>query len=72
MPEQHAAMLEIAKQVNKARQAAGWSQNELADRAGVSRPSVVRVERGDDVNTATLGKIADVLGLTVRVTSQPG
>ncbi|WP_336662402.1 helix-turn-helix domain-containing protein [Leucobacter sp. USHLN154] len=70
MPEQHAAMLEIAKQVNKARQAAGWSQNELADRAGVSRPSVVRVERGDDVNTATLGKIADVLGLTVRVSPQ--
>ncbi|MBD8519120.1 helix-turn-helix transcriptional regulator [Plantibacter sp. CFBP 8804] len=65
-------MLEIAKQVNEARQTAGWSQNELADRAGVSRPSVVRVERGDDVNTATLSKIAEVLGLTVRVTSQPG
>lgn len=67
MPEQRAAMLEIAKQVNKARLASGWSQNELADRAGVSRPSVVRIERGDDVNTATLSKIAQVLGLVLRV-----
>jgi transcriptional regulator with XRE-family HTH domain len=67
VPERRAAMLEIASQVNKARQAAGLSQNELADRAGISRPSVVRVERGDDVNTATLGKIADVLGLSLQL-----
>jgi transcriptional regulator with XRE-family HTH domain len=67
MPEQRTAMMEIARQVNTARQAAGLSQNELADRAGVSRPSVVRVERGDDVNTATLGKIADVLGLSLQL-----
>ncbi|WP_427869571.1 helix-turn-helix domain-containing protein [Leucobacter luti] len=70
MPDQRAAMVEIARRVNKARQVVGWSQNELADRAGVSRPSVVRVEHGYDVNTATLSKIADVLGLTVQVTSQ--
>jgi transcriptional regulator with XRE-family HTH domain len=60
-------MLEIARQVNTARLAAGLSQNELADRAGVSRPSVVRVERGDDVNTATLGKIIEVLGLSLQL-----
>lgn len=71
MTDQKAAMLEIAKRIHDARIAAGWSQNELADRARVSRPSVVRVERGDDVNTATLGKIAEVLGLSLRLTPPP-
>lgn len=71
MTDQKAAMIEIATRIHDARIAAGWSQNELADRARVSRPSVVRVERGDDVNTATLGKIAEVLGLSLGLTPPP-
>jgi transcriptional regulator with XRE-family HTH domain len=70
MSEKHAAMLEIAQRVRKARQAAGWSQNELADRAEVSRPSVARIERGDDVSTATLGKIAETLSLVLQLKDQ--
>lgn len=67
MAEKNAAMLEIAQRVREARYAAGWSQNELADRADVSRPSVARLERGDDVSTATLSKIAATLGLSLQL-----
>lgn len=70
MSEQRAPMLEIAKRVRAARLAAGWSQNYLADQAEVSRPSVARVERGDDVSTATLGKIAETLGLALELKSE--
>lgn len=70
MSEQRTPMLEIAKRVREARLATGWSQNYLADRAEVSRPSVARVERGDDVSTATLGKIAETLGLALELKSQ--
>ena len=41
----------------------------LAAQAGLSRPSIARIERGDDVSTATLSKVAVVLGLTIRVES---
>ncbi|WP_286180151.1 helix-turn-helix domain-containing protein [Arthrobacter sp. ISL-95] len=70
MPERQAAMLEIARQVLAARLTAGLSQHELADRAEVSRPSVARVERGDDVNTSTLGRIAATLGLSLQLKNQ--
>lgn len=70
MPERRAAMLKIADQIRDARLAAGLTQHELADRAEVSRPSVARVERGDDVSTATLGKITDHLGLTLKLTTE--
>lgn len=67
MADQRAVMIEIAQRVREARLAAQLSQSELADRAEVSRPSVARVERGDDVNTATLGKIVATLGLVLQV-----
>lgn len=67
MSEKHQAMLGIARRIREARLAAEWSQNDLADRAGVSRPSIARIERGDDVSTATLGKVADTLGLALLV-----
>ncbi|SDQ22394.1 helix-turn-helix domain-containing protein [Leucobacter chromiiresistens] len=72
MPEASADMRAIADQIKKAREAAGWSQHELADRAGVSRPSVARVEAGGDVNTVTLRKIAEALGLSLHVGSYEG
>lgn len=67
MSERQAAMLQIAHRVREARLAKEWTQEELADHAQVSRPSVARIERGDDVNTATLGKIADTLGMTLLI-----
>lgn len=70
MPDSSAPMLEIAGRVSEARLALGLTQHELAERAGVSRPSVARVEAGDDVSTATLSKITGALGLALRVVSE--
>lgn len=67
MPDSLADMQVIASQIKMTREAVGWSQHELADRAGVSRPSVARVEAGGDVNTATLRRIAEALGLSLQV-----
>ena len=66
-------MGEIAKRVREARDTHEWSQEELAERAGVSRPTVARIERGDDVSTATLAKVTAALGLSfgVRPTQGP-
>ncbi|WP_442812563.1 helix-turn-helix domain-containing protein [Streptomyces sp. NBC_01760] len=60
-------MAGIAQRIRKARDARGWSQEETAVRAEVSRPTIARIERGDDVSTATLVKVISALGLTVEV-----
>lgn len=59
---------EFGPRIRDARDALGWSQEELADHAGVSRPTIARIERGDDVSTATLVKVSAALGLTVEIT----
>lgn len=53
--------------IREVRTIRGWSQEELASNADVSRPTVARIERGDDVSTATLVKVAEALGLTVEI-----
>ncbi|ROP78856.1 helix-turn-helix protein [Frigoribacterium sp. PhB107] len=58
----------VARRIRAARLSGGWSQVDLADAAGVSRPSIARVEAGGDVNTATLRAICEVLGLEFIVT----
>jgi len=63
-----ATMSEIAAKVHGARVSLDWTQQELAERARVSRPSVARIERGNDVSTATLEKVAAALGLKVELT----
>lgn len=63
-------MTEIARRVRDARTTHGWSQHELAEHANVSRPTVARVEAGDDVNTAKLMRIAEALGLVLRIERQ--
>ena len=60
-------MSEIARQVRAARTDRGWSQTDLAEQACVSRPSVARVEASEDVNTLTLSKISEALGLELTV-----
>ena len=49
--------------LRRAREAAGWSQRELARRAGVHQPQVVRAERGDDMQLSVLARLAAPLGL---------
>lgn len=56
------AMSEIAQQVRAARADRGWTQMRLAEKAGTSRPSIARLESGEDVSTDTLGKISAALG----------
>lgn len=73
MPDHFEPMSEIARRVRQARSVAGWSQQDLAEHAGVSHPSVARIEAGEDVSTATLTKIVGALGLAVEVTDgNPG
>jgi DNA-binding MarR family transcriptional regulator/DNA-binding XRE family transcriptional regulator len=49
--------------LRRAREAAGWSQRELAARAGVHQPQVARVERGEDVQSSLLARLGAPLGL---------
>lgn len=46
----------------------GWSQDELAEKAGVSRPTVSRVELGQEPSMRTARKLAAALGLSVEIT----
>ncbi|MPV49465.1 helix-turn-helix domain-containing protein [Pseudactinotalea sp. HY160] len=45
----------------------GWSQAELAENSGLSRPTIARIEAGNDVTTATVAKVAQVLGLKLEL-----
>lgn len=53
--------------IREARNERGWSQTELGEKSGLSRPTIARVESDSDVTTATLAKIAGALGLTLEL-----
>ncbi|MGO2746230.1 helix-turn-helix transcriptional regulator [Microbacterium sp.] len=53
--------------IREARNKHGWSQGELGEKAGVSRPTIARVEANNDVTTATIAKIAQALGLKLEL-----
>lgn len=53
--------------IREARKKHGWSQAELGERSGVSRPTIARVEANNDVTTATIAKIALALGLKLEL-----
>jgi len=56
----------IAALVRAGRIRKGWKQADLAERAGVSRTTLIHLERGNvqDPHAATLNKLAQVLELT--------
>jgi transcriptional regulator with XRE-family HTH domain len=56
--------------IRVARKRRGWSQTDLAERAGVSRPTIARIEANRDVTTATVAKITQALGLTLELRDQ--
>ena len=58
--------------LRRAREAAGWSQRELARHAGVHQPQVVRAERGQDVLVSVLARLAAPLGLAPGLLAAPG
>lgn len=53
--------------IREARKKHGWSQTELGEKSGVSRPTIARVEANSDVTTATIAKIAQALGLKLEL-----
>lgn len=57
----------IGKEIREARERIGWSQEHLASKAGVSRPTVARAETGSNISTGTLEKIAEALGGTLTI-----
>lgn len=57
----------LGEVVRQARRRKGWSQAELGEKSGLSRPTIARVEANNDVTTATIAKIAQVLGLKLEL-----
>lgn len=58
----HVAKSEFGKLLRQFREAAGWSQAELAERAAVHRRTVIKIERGErDPNWTTAIALAKAL-----------
>lgn len=54
--------MRVVNSLREARRAAGWTQEELSSRCGVSRQTIIAVERGVHVPTLTLAlQLAEVL-----------
>lgn len=59
----------IADAVRQARAQRGWTQSVLAEKAGVSRPTIARIEGGQDVRMATLQQVLSCLHIEIVSTS---
>ena len=58
------ALGEVASGITSWRKLRGLTQNQLADRAGVDRKTVLRLEKGDGgVSTETLLRVLRALGI---------
>lgn len=57
----------LGEAIRAARQARRWTQEDLAQQSGVSRPTVARLEAGRGVSTTTLTKLAEALNLRVQL-----
>jgi transcriptional regulator with XRE-family HTH domain len=56
----------LAARIKAEREARGWSLGELADRSGVSKAMISKIERGESSPTATLlGHLSGAFALTV-------
>jgi len=57
---------EMGDRVRQARDRLGWTQQDLAVRAGISRPLVALAETGRcRLSPASLERVADALGVTM-------
>jgi HTH-type transcriptional regulator/antitoxin HipB len=71
--EQTRLRFELAEAVRLRREQLGWSQRQLAQRAGMTQPGVARFEAGGTTPTLPLlERLADALGLRLTVTLSPG
>ena len=53
--------------IREARKKQGWTQAELGEKSGLSRPTIARIEGNNDVTTATIAKVAQALGLKLEL-----
>jgi ribosome-binding protein aMBF1 (putative translation factor) len=71
--EQARLRFELAEAIRARREELGWSQRQLAERAGMTQPGVARFEAGGTIPTLPLlERLAAALGLQLHVTLQPG
>jgi HTH-type transcriptional regulator/antitoxin HipB len=71
--EQARLRFELAEAVRSRREELGWSQRQLAERAGMTQPGVARFEAGGTNPTIpVLERLADPLGLRLTVALGPG
>ena len=70
--EQTRLRFELAEAIRARREELGWSQRQLAERAGMTQPGVARFEAGGTTPTlALLERLAAALGLTVAAGLAP-
>lgn len=70
--EQARLQFELAEAVRARREELGWSQRQLAERAGMTQPGVARFEAGGTMPTLPLlERLAAALGLAVTVSLTP-
>jgi transcriptional regulator with XRE-family HTH domain len=64
--------LRIGQRITALRKLEGSSQQELADRAGLTRQHIGRIEKGELVSVAyvTIQQIAEALGMTVDIVDE--
>lgn len=61
-------MLSIADQIKAARKARGYTQQQVADKMGITVRYIRQVEAGQvNVTVAWLGKFASAIGARVRI-----
>ncbi len=67
MPRKDTTLVRLGANLRKAREAHGWSQEELAHRCGVHRTYVGSVERGEyNVTILTLRRLTQTLGISIQ------
>jgi HTH-type transcriptional regulator / antitoxin HipB len=70
--EQARLRYELAEAIRGRREELGWSQRQLAERAGMTQPGVARFEAGGTTPTLPLlERLATALGLTLTVSLEP-
>lgn len=62
----------MGTRIKEARQARGWSQQDLAERVGVSQPTIVHWEQGTHTpRNLALARLADTLGVSRQWLQEP-